>query len=164
MRDFSPLHSPLAPPGGRAYAWGVRLTFARPLLLAVVLASSGCGEEPAPREWRPSDHQEPSGAADSSQAAPVEGPPEATLARAAAALYAASCAGCHGEGGRGDGMAAPPGTRVPDLTAASFQGDRTDAQIAEVIREGRGLMPGFGGQINERGIAALVAHVRTLRE
>lgn len=136
---------------------------ARSFLIVGCLAAAGCGNDGAPREWRPSDHQEPSATPDSSQAEAVDEPPEATVARAAAALFRASCAGCHGAGGRGDGPAAPPGAQVPDLTAASLHDGRTDEQIARVIREGQGLMPGFGSEINERGIAALVAHVRTLR-
>lgn len=138
----------------------------RPALACLLLATlsiAGCGEESAPEEWRASDHQPPAARPDSSQAEPVEGPPEATVARAAAALFRASCAGCHGASGRGGGPAAPPGASVPDLGAASLQDERTDEELASAIRDGRGLMPGFGSQINERGIAALVAHVRTLR-
>ncbi|HEY8429662.1 MAG TPA: cytochrome c [Sandaracinaceae bacterium] len=135
----------------------------RACFLVAALALAGCGNESSPREWRPSDHQEPSSAPDSSQAAPVEEPPQAAVARAAAALYRVSCASCHGISGRGDGPAAPPGVQMPDLTSAALHDARSDEDLARVIREGRGTMPGFGSQINDRGIAALVAHVRTLR-
>jgi mono/diheme cytochrome c family protein len=52
---------------------------------------------------------------------------------------------------------------APDLTAAAVQ-ERSDPELAAVIREGRGVMPGFGDQLNDRGIQALVGHVRTLRQ
>jgi mono/diheme cytochrome c family protein len=48
------------------------------------------------------------------------------------------------------------------MTQAAFQTARTDAQIAEVVSKGRGLMPAFGEQITEAGIAVLVGHVRSL--
>lgn len=85
------------------------------------------------------------------------------MAVAAAALYRARCAACHGASGRGDGPAAPPGATTPDLSDAELQASRTDDDLARVIREGRGMMPGFGADINEQGIAALIAHLRTLR-
>jgi mono/diheme cytochrome c family protein len=129
------------------------------MLLAAVLLFSACEEDHAAREWQPEDHQPPSGGADPSQAEPAEG---ANATDAAAVLWRVRCAGCHGVEGRGDGPAAPPVATIPDLTSAEVQG-RTDEQMAAVIRDGRGMMPGFGSQLNERGIAALVAHMRTFR-
>lgn len=85
-----------------------------------------------------------------------------TIARAAAALYTRSCASCHGADGRG-GPGAPPGAQMPDLSAADWHEGNSDEDITAVITDGRGMMPAFGGQLNERGIAALVQHVRTLR-
>jgi mono/diheme cytochrome c family protein len=99
----------------------------------------------------------------SSQAAPDAPDDPEAIGRAAAALFRVSCAGCHGDEGRGGGSALPPGITAPDMTAASFHDERSDEALAQVIRDGRGAMPGFGSQINDRGIAALVGHVRTLR-
>jgi mono/diheme cytochrome c family protein len=48
------------------------------------------------------------------------------------------------------------------MTTPEFQAQRTDAQLAQVIREGRGLMPPFGKQVNDQGIEALVAKVRRM--
>lgn len=149
----------LARVGARAYAWGVQLGAHRALLFVMALSFVGCGREREAREWRPDDHQPPSAEAEAAQAGGAE---PVTVERAAAALFAASCAGCHGVDGRGGGDSAPPGAVMPDLSAAAVQ-DRSDQDMATVIREGRGMMPGFGSQLNERGIAALVAHVRTLR-
>jgi mono/diheme cytochrome c family protein len=80
--------------------------------------------------------------------------------RAAAALWRVTCAGCHGVEGHGGGPQLPPMARTVDFVDAEFQAGRTDEQLATVIAQGRGFMPGFGEQINPRGIAALVAHIR----
>ena len=84
------------------------------------------------------------------------------LARAAAALYDVRCASCHGETGDGTGPEAPI-PAMPDFRDEAFHGERTDADLARAIRMGQGLMPAFGGQLNERGIEALVGHIRSLR-
>ncbi len=143
----------------RAYAWGVRRHAHRfLLLLSFIVCLAGCGREREAREWRPDNHQPPeTGASGTGQAEPGD------LSAAAAGLYRSSCAGCHGAQGHGGGPAAPPGANVPDLTSASVQNGLSDEEMTRIIREGRGMMPAFGSQINERGIAALVAHVRTLR-
>lgn len=133
------------------------------LPFVVSLVAGGCSEERDARVWQPDDHQQPSGGVDeASQGEPAE-PGGDTVARAAAALFRASCASCHGVNGRGGGPGLPAGTQVPDLTDAEVQG-RSNAELARVVREGRGLMPGFGQQLNERGIEAIVGHVRTLRQ
>lgn len=136
-------------------------------LATTTLVLTACDDE-APRgdvrEWRPSDHQQPAGGADPStdQAAPDSEPPPEMVARAAAALYDVRCASCHGSGGQGNGPEAPT-PDMPDFTTAAYHDAKTDADIARAIRMGSGLMPAFGGQLNERGISALVGHVRSLR-
>lgn len=133
--------------------------------LALVAGSVGCGEgKPADvREWRADDHGQPA-EVDSSRV-PTEAPANqaADPARASAALWKVACAGCHGMDGRGGGPSLPPGASVPSFTDAAWQSARTDIQIAEVIRNGRNLMPPFGAKVTDDGIAALVAHVRSLR-
>ena len=121
-----------------------------------LVALVGCGRERDLREWTPEDHQPPpsGGAAGDDRTAAAEDPdPEATL-------FGSRCASCHGADGRGGGPAAPP--NVPDFTVASFQADRTDEALARVISEGRGLMPPFGGELTDAGIAAMVRYVRRL--
>jgi quinoprotein glucose dehydrogenase len=57
--------------------------------------------------------------------------------RSGAAVYAASCAGCHGADRGGDG------DRVPSLVGI---GARLSAdQVLQVVASGRGFMPSFGG-------------------
>jgi mono/diheme cytochrome c family protein len=132
--------------------------------LTLLLAVGACGGGEAPsREWTPADHGQPS-ADDMRSPEPEATPPGAAEdpnARAARALWNATCASCHGRDGRGQGSAPPPGARMPDFATAEWQGSRSDAQLGQVIREGRGMMPAFGKQVNEQGIAALVQHIRS---
>lgn len=136
------------------------------MLVLFVLAAC---EEPRGelREWQPSDHQPPSGgvAEGDGRAAPPEQDPDpaVTEVRAATALYGSLCASCHGASGRGDGPARPPVATIPDLTSAEWQDSRSDEQIAQAIRDGRGgFMPGFGDRLSPAGVDALTRHVRRL--
>jgi mono/diheme cytochrome c family protein len=135
------------------------------LALAALLLVGGCVEQASDRrEWRPDDHQQPQQADPERPAGSDEPPSPEVVARAASALFRTRCAGCHGADGRGGGPEAPSGADIPDLTTAEYQEGHSDAEIARAIRMGRGMMPAFGSQINQRGIAALVGHVRTLGE
>ena len=115
----------------------------------------------ADRVWTPEDHGHPPTPSEDQQAPPPAAE-RGTEARAARALWNVSCASCHGATGRGDGRQKPPGAQVPDLSSPALQSERTDDQLAEVIRAGRGMMPAFGDQLNQEGIRVLVAYVRRL--
>jgi quinoprotein glucose dehydrogenase len=71
--------------------------------------------------------------------------------RSGAAVYAETCAECHGSDRRGDGDRAPSlidiGTRLSTV------------QITQVIEQGRGFMPSFAG-LPEQEKRALVAYLR----
>ncbi|GJG85285.1 hypothetical protein tb265_04660 [Gemmatimonadetes bacterium T265] len=71
--------------------------------------------------------------------------------RTGAAVYAATCAGCHKADRRGDG------DRVPSLVGVAAR--LTTAQVARVVAHGRGFMPAFAG-LPEAERAAVVAYVR----
>ncbi len=115
------------------------------------------------REWRASDHVAPATSNPGQGAnATNEAPSPEMIEQAIAALYQQRCASCHGATGAGDGADAPI-AEMPDFTAATYQDSKTDADLARAIRMGSGLMPAFGDQLNERGITALVGHVRRLR-
>lgn len=79
-----------------------------------------------------------------------------------AGLFAAHCASCHGERGRGDGPAA---ARLPveptDLTAPDLW-PHTDGDLYWWISNGMagGVMPAFRRQIDERGRWALIDFLR----
>jgi cytochrome c6 len=73
------------------------------------------------------------------------------------ALYAAKCAICHGKDGRGIPNWRSKGQ--PDLTDPKWQKSRTDAQIADAIKNGKGkYMP--KAKMSDEEIAAVVARVR----
>jgi mono/diheme cytochrome c family protein len=146
---------------------GTELLLAATAAWAFALSGCGGGESAPKREWTPADHGQPAQAAPErvpqpSAAADGDATGEPPTLRAARALWVASCAGCHGRDGRGQGDARPPGAQLPDLGSVAFQNGRTDRQFATVIREGRGMMPAFGKQLTEQGITALVQYVRTL--
>jgi len=132
--------------------------------LATVFVLACTGEPTPTREWTPADHGQPESAPPERQPAQAEATsdPAQLQRRAAQALWNVSCASCHGRGGRGDGNAPPPGAQMPDFTAAAWQGERRDEELAQTIRDGRGLMPAFAKEINPQGIEALVQHIREL--
>jgi mono/diheme cytochrome c family protein len=120
--------------------------------LAAIVA---CGErERGLREWTPADHQPAPGGAGV--------PDEEEGPGAGAALFAVHCAGCHGAAGAGDGPAAPPMARVPNLRDPEAAARRSDADVEAIILRGRGMMPGFASALSAEGVQALVRHVRTL--
>lgn len=65
---------------------------------------------------------------------PVASTPESI--KNGAAIYAKSCRSCHGLRGRGDGIAAPPGTKPSNLVDAEWKHGSTDAEIFKTIRTG----------------------------
>jgi mono/diheme cytochrome c family protein len=130
------------------------------LLVALATLSAGCGDDRQIREWRADDHAQPQAGTDDGRTAPDGTPQAFDEVSAVASLWRVRCASCHGEAGRGDGMGIPPGAQVRDLTDPAWQSSVTDTEIAQVIAEGRGMMPRFDDSINQRGINGLVAHIR----
>lgn len=76
-----------------------------------------------------------------------------------AAIYQAKCSTCHGKDGRGI-----PNWRAkgqPDFTDSAWQKARTDAQISDSTRNGKGkFMPAFKAKLSDDDIKAVVARVR----
>jgi mono/diheme cytochrome c family protein len=73
-----------------------------------------------------------------------------------ATLYRQHCAGCHGGNGRPVMPMAPDFTRPASLL-------KPDLALLAAIRTGRGAMPAYQGQLRDRDILDIVAHLRTLR-
>ena len=75
------------------------------------------------------------------------------------AVYAANCVKCHGKDGRGF-----PNWRAkgqPDFADANWQKSRTDAQLINVTKAGKGkLMPAFKPKLSDEEITAVVARIR----
>ena len=76
--------------------------------------------------------------------------------------FKSSCAMCHGADGSGD-TAVGRSMHIPDLHSAQVQ-KQSDAQLAEVISNGKNAMPPFKGSLNPDQINGLVTHVRQLSE
>ena len=78
----------------------------------------------------------------------------------ASATWAANCASCHGKDGSGNTMMGKK-LGVKDYTKdQSF----SDADAANVIKNGKDKMKGFGSKLSDADIKALVAYLRTLKK
>lgn len=78
---------------------------------------------------------------------------------AGASVYKAKCTTCHGPDG--SGTAVGKSLNVADLRSAAVQ-SRTDAELTQVISDGKNNMPGFKGEITDDEIHSVLAYVRTL--
>jgi cbb3-type cytochrome c oxidase subunit III len=75
------------------------------------------------------------------------------------ALYAAKCATCHGKDGRGTPNWRSKGQ--PDFTDKNWQKSKTDTQITDATKNGKGkFMPAFKSKMSDEEIAAVVARIR----
>jgi mono/diheme cytochrome c family protein len=103
------------------------------------------------------------------QTPPVKGaevsgvsPPSETTQRVhfAAAAYRQNCLTCHGSNGRGTDMR-PTMPAIPDFTNRGWQRNRSNAQLAASVHDGKnGLMPAFGDRLTPNDIRDLVVYVR----
>ena len=87
----------------------------------------------------------------------------ASAARAASAedVFLETCAVCHGADGAGQ-TARGKKLKLKDLRSPEVQ-NMTDAQLTEIIAKGKGKdMPPYEGELKKDGIAAQVAHIRSL--
>ena len=76
------------------------------------------------------------------------------------------CASCHGADGKGQTDQGKK-MKVEDLTAASWQKGKTDAQIKKAIEDGAkkgdAVMEGYKHKLDGAQIDGLVVYVRTLK-
>ena len=85
-------------------------------------------------------------------------PHDAAAAERAAPLYAENCASCHGEKGEGNQDAG-----APNLSDRVWLYGGSQAAIRETIHASRaGVMPVFGGRLDDDTIRKLVVYVRSL--
>ena len=78
---------------------------------------------------------------------------------ASSATFRTKCAMCHGPDG--SGSAVGKSMNVPDLRSPEVQ-KVPDAQLAQIISDGKGGMPSFKGSLSEDQVHSLVAYVRSL--
>ncbi len=81
--------------------------------------------------------------------------------KAAQNLYTRACMSCHGKGGQGDGHRSRMLGGLPNFTDAAFHSARTDEQIANVIKNGKGRMPAFEWRFGDHEVQAMVKMVRS---
>jgi cytochrome c6 len=78
---------------------------------------------------------------------------------AGSATFRTKCAMCHGQDGGGSEVG--KSMSVPDLRSAVVQ-KLPDAQLAQIISDGKGGMPSFKASLSEDQVHSLVAHIRSL--
>lgn len=77
-------------------------------------------------------------------------------------LFRSACARCHGKEGRGGPPITFGGPSPRNFHDHAFQASRTDAQIRDAIKNGKGSgMPAFGAAFDDAQLKALVAQVRS---
>lgn len=75
--------------------------------------------------------------------------------------FIAVCAKCHGADGKG-GVPAMEGAPPPrNFCDSAFQASRTDEQLKQAIRKGKGGMPAFGNLFPDAELEALVTKIRS---
>jgi mono/diheme cytochrome c family protein len=79
---------------------------------------------------------------------------------ATTATFRAKCAMCHGEDGAGSEVG--KSLNVPDLRSPAVQ-KLPDAELAQIISDGKAGMPSFKSSLSEDQIHDLVTHIRSLR-
>jgi cytochrome c6 len=79
---------------------------------------------------------------------------------ASSAAYRSKCAMCHGPDGSGSEVG--KSMHVPDFRSPEVQ-KLPDAQLAQIISDGKGGMPPFKNSLSAEQVNSLVAHIRSLR-
>ncbi len=88
-------------------------------------------------------------------------PPTEAARTAAAAIYRAKCANCHGETGKGDGAEGRLHWPAPrDFTDAARMNAVSDGELFYKITRGRRPMPSFGAKLTEEQRWQLVLFIR----
>jgi cytochrome c6 len=80
---------------------------------------------------------------------------------ASSATFRTKCAMCHGQDGAGSAVG--KSMNVPDLRSPVVQ-KLPDAELAQVISNGKGGMPPFKDSLSEDQIQSLVTHIRSLHQ
>ena len=82
-----------------------------------------------------------------------------TANNSAASIYKTNCVSCHGQDGRGSAVG--KSLHVADFHSVQVQ-QQSEAQLADVVAQGRGNMPAFGTRFSKEQIDALVKYIRIL--
>ena len=135
-------------------------------------AAEPMASEPAPAS-APAPVAEPAPAAAPGGNAPPQDEPTGELRGdqgKGQELYGLYCSTCHGQGGKGDGPAAPKDPPPADHTDPERMGSMTDVDMYQVINKGGAavgkspLMASWGPIVGDQGIRDLIAYIRSLSE
>jgi cytochrome c6 len=74
--------------------------------------------------------------------------------------FKAKCAACHGADGTGS-TATGKALKVRDLASPDVQ-SQSDAQLTEIVTNGKNKMPAYKGKLTDNQIKGLVAYIRGL--
>lgn len=74
-------------------------------------------------------------------------------------LFKANCIVCHGQDGRGTTVG--KSLQAADLHSRQVQ-SQSDAQLGQVITQGKGNMPPFGTRLSSDQVNSLIKYVRVL--
>ncbi len=129
-----------------------------------LLVSCGGSQQSASNESAPPTTQ-PAAAPESANAAAPAAAAGAGDVAAGEKIYKLRCTPCHGPLGKGDGPLGKSLNPKPrDHTNSAYMTSRTDAQLLEVIMNGKGAMPGWVKTkvLTEQEARNALAFVRTL--
>jgi cytochrome c6 len=80
---------------------------------------------------------------------------------ASSATFRTKCAMCHGQDGSGSEVG--KSMNVPDLRSPTVQ-KLPDAELAQIISNGKGGMPSFKSSLSDDQIHSLVAYIHSLHQ
>jgi cytochrome c6 len=90
------------------------------------------------------------------EAVPASAAPQDQTGRS---LFNSTCASCHGQ--NGTPTAVGKSLNAPDLGSKAVR-TRTDAELQQIIANGKNNMPPFNGRLSDAQINSLVAYLRIL--
>ena len=125
------------------------------ILLPMLLAFAPVVSSPPQETWQVPD-----------EARALENPVPLNDAALAAGLehYAARCASCHGDAGKGDGKATRFIKPAPaDISTAEARDRMTDGEMFFKITEGKKPMPGMARTLSDEERWQVVHYLRTLQ-
>lgn len=86
-------------------------------------------------------------------------------AKKGAVLYKQNCAICHGETGKGDGLAGKSLQPPPrNFSKGIFKYAKNDAELLKFIQTGKSPMPSWEGTLTEAQIQDVIAFIHSLKQ
>lgn len=83
-------------------------------------------------------------------------------AQSGASTFKAKCAACHGPDGKGETSMGKM-LKVKDLSSPEVQ-KQSDAQLTDIIENGKSPMPGYKDKLSSTDIKGLVSYIRSLKK